>query len=545
MDVRDFVRRRLRPALLPLDVGVEHQQDRAAAGGDRVVLTGAEAVLQDPSDSPFLRSLLVPMGNDGDGGEVLTLRVRWLRAPTLMVLGRVLTDELRLNVSFAGGAPRAAIDGAGVMEARLYPPGCVLSWRGTGAGHMRRRVPDDVPHKDAVVQRADVAGLNGVDLPFLWRVGVLPPMRPAQRDHLTRNVERSGWPWINESNLKAGGIPQPERVMQAGRVLWALERARASEAADSLAWAACGSWEEALALAQDRMAEYASFSNVQVRVTWAASPGLEWRGATVRPEGCHVELSCVEDGRHTGAHHFRGVPDEEACRRRATEMLEFCANEDEPAQVVFVEGRGPPQVSTVWPSEAAATQLFEDSADYDVLQRATMVRKADSGEVCGGGGASQDCAKSDMLLKVHRDTVHGCQRLCKVHPRCAGIAVPTKASSEMLRRSSQALGALDKLSYIKEELDALREDLHEPDDGSMDRPVAKNSDEEAAKMRERFNNLQAEYDAGTRALDRISKSAEFDCFLLNRDFNEDTVETRFPPSDWAYFLKRSKFYKKQ
>ena len=34
----------------------------------------------------------------------------------------------------------------------------------------------------------------------------------------------------------------------------------------------------------------------------------------------------------------------------------------------------------------------------------------------------------------------------------------------------------------------------------------------------------------------------FDCFLLNRDFNEKTVEARFPPSDWAYFLKRSKFY---
>ena len=211
--------------------------------------------------------------------------------------------------------------------------------------------------------------------------------------------------------------------------------------------------------------------------------------------------------------------------------------------MVFVEGRDA-QASTVWPSEAATTQLFEDSQDYDVLQRASVVRKADSQPVCGGGtDGPQDCSGSDMLLKVHRDTVQGCQKLCKAHPRCAGVAVPTKRSSEMLRRSSQALGALGKLGYIKEELDTLREDLHEPDDGSMDRPVTKNSDGEAAKLRERFNTLQAEYDAGTRALDRISKAAQFDCFLLNRDFNETTVETQFPPSDWAYFLKRSKFYR--
>ena len=36
----------------------------------------------------------------------------------------------------------------------------------------------------------------------------------------------------------------------------------------------------------------------------------------------------------------------------------------------------------------------------------------------------------------------------------------------MLRRSSQALGALSKLEHVKEELDTLRDDLHEPDDGS-------------------------------------------------------------------------------
>ena len=147
-----------------------------------------------------------------------------------------------------------------MLDARLYPPGCVLSWRGTRRG-TDRLVPSDVAQKAAVVRRAaSPAGLNGVDLDFLWRVGLLPPMRPAQRDYLSRNVARKGWPWINASNLQAGGVPQPERVLEAGRVLWAVERARSAEAADRLGWAAAASWEEALALGQDRMAAYAAFS---------------------------------------------------------------------------------------------------------------------------------------------------------------------------------------------------------------------------------------------------------------------------------------------
>ena len=106
-----------------------------------------------------------------------------------------------------------------------------------------------------------------------------------------------------------------------------------------------------------------------------------------------MRLDCADDARHSGGHHFRGVRDAEACRERATEMLEFCGNEDDPAHVVFVEGRDA-QASTVWPSEAATTQLFEDSQDYDVLQRASVVRKADSQPVCGGGtDGPQDCSR--------------------------------------------------------------------------------------------------------------------------------------------------------
>lgn len=462
-----------------------------------------------------------------------TVRMAWITRPTVMVLHRRTGETSISLVRMAGGTPfMDDVPVQDVIEATVHDPGAFVSVTGPGV-QLRQfkdalRVPPGLAERVTnVAERSGVAALADWELLLRTAEVRLPPV---QARLLARSMrENGGWRWLSRDALRRLNAPV-EPLMEVRAVFEAVDAAR-GERQD---YDPAGSWEAAISSAKAHLRRYDR--DATATVMWV-SPDLKLRRRVLRSSGCWVNLRCLNDQRQTRMHHF---PDARDCRERAVEMMEYCGNTHEGVRYMTSVGGdvGPSRI--VHPSSKAYTQLLSDGDAFKVLQRATLVDLDTKRDVCPAG--SEDCGEAATLLSTVTGSMQQCMERCEGHPRCSGFATPAPQLKAMLDNARAMSEQQEKMHRARDEIANAEEDMKNPDP-SADRPVTKYDEKELAVLRKRVDAMRIELDTAQREARRVREQAKFTCFLMDRGFNSGTVRAEMPPSAWAYFQHRRRFFK--